>query len=72
MGLDLPATGASVLFNVTKAKDNRQVITGETLTCQSLIVIVVNLLTAECFILTSSSANFILRINQVNLMFSPC
>lgn len=72
MGLDLPATGASVLCNVTKDKDNRHVITGETLTCQSLIVIVVNLLTGECFILTSSSANFILRINQVNLMFSPC
>lgn len=54
LGLDVPATGASVLCNVTKAKDNRHVITGETFTCNSLIVIVVNLLTGECFILTSS------------------
>lgn len=36
------------------AKDNRHVITGETLTCKIVIVVVVNLLTGECFILTSS------------------
>lgn len=36
------------------AKDNRHVITGETLTCKSLIVNAVNLLTGEIFIFTSS------------------